>query len=178
MVLRTGSAASQQRVLLGGKKIPSVARLYPQELESVAAARRSCLKASSKQIALWLVLALVLFMIFSVFSKQYRREPEIIFSDFMAAVERGEVREIVIQGHNIQGKYKNGESFRTFEPDDPELVKSLREKQVRIAAKPNDESPWYLLLLNWFPMLLLIGVWIFFMRQMQVGGGKAMSFGK
>ena len=134
---------------------------------------------SSKHIALWLVLALVLFGIFSVFSKQYRREPEIIFSEFMGAVERGDVREVVIQGHNIQGKYKNGEQFRTFEPDDPELVKSLRDKQVKIAAKPEDESPWYMvLLLNWFPMLLLVGVWIFFMRQMQVGGGKAMSFGK
>ena len=134
---------------------------------------------SSKHIVLWLVLALVLFVIFSVFSKQYRREPEIIFSDFMGAVERGDVREVVIQGHNIQGKYKNGDQFRTFEPDDPELVKSLRDKEVKIAAKSDDESPWYMvLLLNWLPMLLLIGVWIFFMRQMQVGGGKAMSFGK
>ena len=137
------------------------------------------MKPSVKHIAPWLVLALVLFMLFSVFSKQYRREPEIVFSEFMAAVERGDVQEVVIQGHNIEGKYKNGESFRTFEPDDPELVKSLRVKQVKIAAKPDHESPWYmLLLLNWLPMLLLIGVWIFFMRQMQVGGGKAMSFGK
>jgi cell division protease FtsH len=124
-------------------------------------------------------LALVLFMLFSVFSRQYRSEPEIIFSDFMSGVERGDIREVVIQGHNIQGKYKNGESFRTFEPDDPELVKSLRAKDVKIAAKPENESPWYMvLLLNWLPMLLLIGVWIFFMRQMQIGGGKAMSFGK
>ena len=137
------------------------------------------MKPSVKHIAPWLVLALILIMLFSVFSKQYRREPEIVFSEFMAAVERGDVQEVVIQGHNIEGKYKNGESFRTFEPDDPELVKSLRVKQVKIAAKPDDESPWYmLLLLNWLPMLLLIGVWIFFMRQMQVGGGKAMSFGK
>ncbi|HXV80906.1 MAG TPA: ATP-dependent zinc metalloprotease FtsH, partial [Candidatus Binatia bacterium] len=90
-----------------------------------------------------------------------------------------EVQEVIIQGHNIQGKYKNGERFRTFAPNDPELVKSLRERNIKIAAKPEDESPWYMvLLLNWFPMLLLIGVWIFFMRQMQVGGGKAMSFGK
>ncbi len=134
---------------------------------------------SSKHIALWLVLALVFFVIFSVFSKQYRREPEVIFSEFMGAVERGDVREVVIQGNDIQGKYKNGEQFRTFAPDDPELVKTLREKQVQIAAKPESESPWYMmLLLNWFPMLLLIGVWVFFMRQMQVGGGKAMSFGK
>ena len=97
----------------------------------------------------------------------------------MGAVERGDVQAVVIQGYNIQGKYKSGEQFRTFAPDDPELVKSLRAKAVEIAAKPGDESPWYMsLLLNWFPMLLLIGVWIFFMRQMQVGGGKAMSFGK
>jgi cell division protease FtsH len=137
------------------------------------------LSQSSKHIALWLVLALIFLVIFSVFSKQHGREPEIVFSDFMSAVDRGEVQEVVIQGHNIQGKYKNGERFRTFAPNDPELVKSLREKNVKIAAKPEDESPWYMvLLLNWFPMLLLIGVWIFFMRQMQVGGGKAMSFGK
>ena len=134
---------------------------------------------SSKHIALWLVLALVFLVIFSVFSKQHSREPEIVFSEFMGSVDRGDVQEVVIQGHNIQGKYKNGERFRTFAPNDPELVKSLRDKKVKIAAKPEEDSPWYMvLLLNWFPMLLLIGVWIFFMRQMQVGGGKAMSFGK
>ena len=134
---------------------------------------------SSKHIALWLVLAFVFLVIFSVFSKQQGREPEIVFSEFMGSVDRGDVQEVVIQGHNIQGKYKNGERFRTFAPNDPELVKSLREKRIKIAAKPEDDSPWYMvLLLNWFPMLLLIGVWIFFMRQMQVGGGKAMSFGK
>ncbi len=134
---------------------------------------------SSKHIALWLVLALVFLFIFSVFSKQHGREPEIVFSDFVDAVDRGDVQEVVIQGHNIQGKYKNAERFRTFAPNAPDLVKLLREKRIKIAAKPEDESPWYMvLLLNWFPMLLLIGVWIFFMRQMQVGGGKAMSFGK
>ena len=134
---------------------------------------------SSKHIALGLVLALVLFGVFSVFSKQYRGEPEIVFSEFMAGVERGDIQDVVIQGQNILGKYKNGEQFRTFAPDDPELVKSLRDKNVKIAAKPADESPWYMmLLLNWLPMLLLVGVWVFFMRQMQVGGGKAMSFGK
>ncbi|MGH7886383.1 MAG: ATP-dependent zinc metalloprotease FtsH [Candidatus Binatia bacterium] len=137
------------------------------------------MSSPSKQIAIWLVLALVFVMIFSIFSKQYRREPEIIFSEFMAAVERGDVGDVVIQENNIQGKYKNGETFRTFAPDDPALMKSLRAQQVKIAAKPGDESPWYMvLLLNWFPMLLLIGVWIFFMRQMQMGGGKVMSFGK
>jgi len=137
------------------------------------------LSQSAKHIALGLVLALVLFGVFTVFNKQNRRESEIIFSDFIAAVERGDVQEVVIQGQNIHGKNKNGEQFKTFAPNDPELVKSLRDKNVKIAAKSEDESPWYMmLLLNWFPMLLLIGVWIYFMRQMQAGGGKAMSFGK
>jgi cell division protease FtsH len=137
------------------------------------------LSQSSKHIALWLVLLLVFLVIFSVFSKQHGREPEVVFSEFMSSVERGEVQEVVIQGQNIQGKYKSGERFRSFAPNDPDLVKLLRDRKVKIAAKPEDESPWYMvLLLNWFPMLLLIGVWIFFMRQMQVGGGKAMSFGK
>jgi cell division protease FtsH len=137
------------------------------------------LSQSSKHIALWLVLALVFLVIFSVFSKQHGREPEIVFSEFMGSVDRGDIQEVVIQGHNIQGKYKNGERFRTFAPNDPDLVKSLRDKKVKIAAKPEEDSPWYMVfLLNWFPMLLLIGVWVFFMRQMQVGGGKAMSFGK
>jgi cell division protease FtsH len=133
----------------------------------------------SKNLALWLVLVLIFLFLFNIFSKQHGREPEIIFSEYIAAVDRGEIQEVTIQGHNIQGKYRNGERFRTFAPNDPDLVKMLRDKKVKIAAKPEDESPWYMVLLvNWFPMLLLIGVWIFFMRQMQVGGGKAMSFGK
>jgi cell division protease FtsH len=137
------------------------------------------LSQSSKHIALWLVLALIFLLIFSVFNKQHGRESEVVFSEFMTAVERGDVQRVTIQGHNIQVEYKNGERFRTFAPNDPDLVKTLREKKVKIAAKPEEDSPWYMvLLLNWAPMLLLIGVWIFFMRQMQVGGGKAMSFGK
>jgi len=133
----------------------------------------------SKNIALWLVLGLVFLVLFSVFSKQQGREPEIVFSDFMASVERGEIQEVTIQGHNIHGKFKSQERFRTFAPNDPELVKTLREKKVKIAAKPEDDSPWYMvLLINWLPMILLFGLWIYFMRQMQVGGGKAMSFGK
>jgi cell division protease FtsH len=128
---------------------------------------------------IWLGVALIGFTIFTVLSKQYRREPEVVFSELMAAVERGDVGEVVIQGNNIQGKYKNGGLFRTFAPDDPGLMKSLRDKKVKIAAKPDDASPWYIvLLLSWFPMLLLLGVWIYFMRQLQMGGGKAMSFGK
>jgi len=132
-----------------------------------------------KNFALWLVLFLLVLLLFNVFNKQSGRDPEIVFSEFWGAVERGEVQEVVIQGHNIQGKYQNGERFRTYAPNDPDLVKTLRDKKVKIAAKPDEDSPWYLtLLFNWFPFFILIGLWIFFMRQMQVGGGKAMSFGK
>ena len=134
---------------------------------------------ATKNLALWLVLGLMFLLLFNVFTRQQGREPEIMFSDFWSAVQRGDVQEVTIQGQHVHGKYQSGERFRTFSPDDPELVKTLREKDIRIAAKPEDDSPWYfVLLVNWFPMLLLVGVWIFFMRQMQVGGGKAMSFGK
>ena len=134
---------------------------------------------ATKNLALWLVLGLMFLLLFNVFTRQQGREPEIIFSDFWSAVQRGDIQEVTIQGQHVHGKYQSGERFRTFSPNDPELVKTLREKDIRIAAKPEDDSPWYfVLLVNWFPMLLLVGVWIFFMRQMQVGGGKAMSFGK
>jgi cell division protease FtsH len=153
--------------------------LYSHWAGGVCPRLENFLSPSSKRIALWIILALVGVGMFSVLSNPSRQEPEIGFCEFLGGVERGDVREVVIQGQQIQGKYNNGGQFRTFAPNDPELVKSLRSKKVKIAAKPGDESPWYIiLLLNWVPMLLLIGVWIFFMRQMQAGGGKAMSFGK
>ena len=134
---------------------------------------------ATKNLALWLVLGLMFLLLFNVFTRQQAREPEIIFSDFWSAVDRGDVQEVTIQGQHVHGKYQSGERFRTFSPSDPDMVKTLREKNIRIAAKPEDDSPWYfVLLVNWFPMLLLVGVWVFFMRQMQAGGGKAMSFGK
>ncbi len=133
----------------------------------------------SRNVALWLVLGLMFLLLFNLFNKQQAKEPEVIFSDFVAAVDRGEVTEVTIQGRNIRGKYHSGDRFKTFAPEDPDLVKLLREKGVKIAAKPEEGDPWYVMVfVQWFPMLLLIGVWIFFMRQMQVGGGKAMSFGK
>jgi cell division protease FtsH len=137
------------------------------------------LSLTLKQVAIGLGVALVCFTIFTVFNKQYRHETEVIFSDFIAAVERGDVGEVVIEGHQVQGQYKSGEQFKTFTPDDPQLVKSLRDMNVKVAARAEGASPWYVtLLVSWFPILLLIGVWIFFMRQMKLGGGKAMSFGK
>jgi len=133
----------------------------------------------SHNIALWLVLGLVLLVLFNVFNRQQIREPEAVFSEFFSAVEKGEVAEVTIQGQTIHGKFRNEERFKTFAPQDPDLMKTLREKGVKISARPEDGEPWYVaVLVQWFPMLLLIGVWVFFMRQMQMGGGKAMSFGK
>jgi cell division protease FtsH len=133
----------------------------------------------SRNVALWLVLGLMFLLLFNLSSKQQTKSPEIPFSDFMAAVERGEVTEVTIQGQSIRGTYQSNERFKTFAPDDPDLVKTLRARDVRIIAKPEEGDPWYVMaFIQWFPVLLLIGVWIFFMRQMQIGGGKAMSFGK
>jgi cell division protease FtsH len=92
-------------------------------------------------------------------------------------VESGSVTEVTIQGDDISGKSSQGE-FKTYAPKDPELIKLLRSKGIRMSAKPQEDSSWFQVFLSWVPMLLLIGVWIFFMRQMQVGGGKALSFGK
>jgi cell division protease FtsH len=133
----------------------------------------------SRNIALWLVVALMFLLLFNFFSRTQQRSPEIIFSDFLNDVEKGDVSQVTIQGNVIQGDTSTGDHFKTYAPQDPDLVKTLREKGVKIAARPADSDPWWMVLLvQWFPMLLLVGVWIFFMRQMQIGGGKAMSFGK
>ena len=118
-------------------------------------------------------------LLFNLFNRQQTKEPEEVFSDFFTAVEKGEVSEVVIQGRTIHGKFRNEERFKTFVPEDPDLMRTLREKGVKITVRPEEGDPWYVaVLIQRFPMLLLIGVWVFFMRQMQMGGGKAMSFGK
>jgi len=133
----------------------------------------------SRNVALWLVLGLMFLLLFKVFNTQQDRDTTISFSDFVAAAENGEIKKVEIQGQNIRGEYQNEDRFKTYAPEDPDLIRTLRDKGVRIEAMPEDEDPWYIVVLvQWFPMLLLIGIWIFFMRQMQIGGGKAMSFGK
>ena len=132
-----------------------------------------------KNIALWLVISLVFVLLYHIFSQPKGAQENVVYSDFLTSVDRGQVKEVTIQGENISGKLADGKSFKTFMPKDTDIVKNLVSKNVRISAKPTEESPWYMtLLISWFPMLLLIGVWIFFMRQMQSGGGKAMAFGK
>ena len=137
------------------------------------------MKPFYKNLALWLVICLVMIMVFNVFNNPAGvAKHEISFSEFIELIDSGQISEVTIQGQNISGTY-GSTSFKTYTPDDPSLVKMLRDKGIRITAKPDDQSPlWQSILISWFPMLLLIGVWIFFMRQMQGGGGKAMSFGK
>jgi len=132
-----------------------------------------------KNLALWLVISLMVILLFNMFNQPQQTRMEATYSQFLASVEKGEVAQVTIQGDNILGTYVDGKPFRTYAPNDPEMINTLRHKGVDIQAKPQDESPWYMnILISWFPMLLLIGVWVFFMRQMQMGGGKAMSFGK
>lgn len=132
-----------------------------------------------KNIALWLVVSLILVFLFHLFNQPKSAEESIVYSDFVEYVERGQVLEVTIQGEKVMGKLADGRGFKTYAPRDVGLVSLLKKKGVRIAARPVEDSPWYMtILISWFPMILLIAVWIFFMRQMQGGGGKAMSFGK
>jgi len=133
----------------------------------------------SRNIALWAVVVLMALLLVNFFTRTQQHPPEIIFSDFLNDVDRGQVADVTIQGNQIQGETASGEHFKTYTPNDPGLVQELRNRGVKIAAKPADGDPWWMVLLvQWLPMLPLIALWIFFMRQMQIGGGKAMSFGK
>jgi cell division protease FtsH len=131
-----------------------------------------------KNLALWMVIGLIVILLFNLFQANQSPRGEIVFSDFLKKVETGEVREVTLRGNSVTGRLSDGSSFRSFTADYPDLVKTLRDRGVKIEVKPPDTNPWYAILLQWVPMLLFIGVWIFFMRQMQGGGAKALSFGK
>jgi len=132
-----------------------------------------------KNIALWLVISLVMILLFNMMTQQDQKKESVSYTAFTSALEDGRVQEIVIQGPNLEGVYKDGTHFKTFAPSDPTLISELRQRDIVIEAKPEeDRSFWMTMLVSWGPILLLIAVWIFFMRQMQGGGGKAMNFGK
>ena len=136
----------------------------------------------SRNLLIWIVVALALGVLFSLV--QGRQDPpggqKITYSQLLDAAEAGAVREVVISGREITGQGEDGRRFETYAPDDPNLVARLREKGVVITAKPEEKKGPSLLgiFLSWLPMLLLIGVWIYFMRQMQSGSGRAMGFGR
>ncbi len=132
-----------------------------------------------KNLALWLVISLVMIMLFNMMTQQDRTIKPVPYSTFLAALDDERIVEVKIQGSNIEGKYTDGSSFKTYAPDDPDLIAHLRERGVSIEAQPDENNSfWMTMMVSWGPILLLIAVWIFFMRQMQSGGGKAMSFGK
>ena len=132
-----------------------------------------------KNLSLWIVITLMFVMLYQIFSEQRLAETPVSYSEFLAMVADERVDEVVIQGQELTVKDSQGDRFKVYAPDDPDLISTLRGKGIHIGAKPPAESPWYMsVLVSWFPMLILIGVWVFFMRQMQSGGGKAMSFGK
>jgi cell division protease FtsH len=135
-----------------------------------------------KNLALWIIIALLLVALFNLFQSSGTRvsQANLPFSEFLTMVEKGQIKDVLIQGSNITGHYANGGSFATYAPKDANLVDRLIKSGVQIAAAPSEENvpSLFSILVSWFPMLLLIGVWIFFMRQMQSGGGKAMGFGK
>jgi cell division protease FtsH len=132
-----------------------------------------------KNLSLWLVITLMMIMLYNLFNQQQLSETNISYTEFLSMVETERVAEVVLQGQELFVTDTNRNRFKVFAPQDPDLIKILRGKGVTIQAKPPAESPWYMsVLVSWFPMIVLIGVWIFFMRQMQAGGGKALSFGK
>lgn len=133
-----------------------------------------------KNLTLWIILLLVMVFLFNFLSVSTRKiHDEVIFSDFIARLEKGEVEEVTIKENHISGQFKDGKKFRTYAANYPDLVKELRGKGVKITARPPDENPWYItFLLSWGPILFIAAIWLFFMRQMQTGGNKALSFGK
>ncbi len=136
-----------------------------------------------RNLALWVIVALLLVALFNLFQPSgggRTGTQQVAYSDFLNEVNAGHVREVAIQGRTLSGTLTDGRTFQTFTPEDPSLVSRLTEKNIRVVARPEDSevNPLLHYLMSWFPMLLLIGVWIFFMRQMQGGGGRAMGFGK
>lgn len=132
-----------------------------------------------RSLLIWLLIGAMIILIFNLVNAPKKTGDEIIFSDFMSRLENSEVEEVIIKDSNITGQFKDGKKFKTYAPEYPDLVKVLRSQNVKITVKPTEQNPWYWnLLFSWGPIILLAVIWIFFMRQMQTGGNRALSFGK
>jgi cell division protease FtsH len=137
-------------------------------------------RQSYKTFFLWAVLILLFFSFYSIFSRQRGAEPtEMRASEFYAAVERGDIAEVTVKGNTLQGKLKNRQDFRTVSPLDTQLLDKMRQKGVSLSFEKEDsQSLWAQFLVSWMPLGIICVLFIFLMRQLQAGGGKAMSFGK
>ncbi len=134
-----------------------------------------------RNFAFWLIILILLFLTFSAVQNDPSEVGEregISYSQFLAHVDAGRVREVKIKENNIEGRYNDDRAFNTYAPNDPTLIDRLNERGVNIIAEPVETSMFMSFLFSWLPFIILIGIWIFFMRQMQGGGGKAMGFGK
>ncbi len=132
-----------------------------------------------KNLIIWLLVGGLLILVFNLLNVPKAMYEEIIFSDFMTRLETGQIEEVSIKDSTITGRLTDGRSFRTYTADYPDLVKDLRTKKVKITVNPPVQNPWYInFFFSWGPIIFLALIWIFFMRQMQVGGNRAMSFGK
>ncbi len=136
------------------------------------------LNSFAKNLMLWVAISLVMVALFNLFNQPQPPANKYSYSDFIEKVDKGDVVSVKIQGDRITGTTAEGQRFSTYTPKDPTLVGKLLKKKVQVEAESDEESPWYMILMNWFPMILLVAIWVFFMRQMQNGGGKAMSFGR
>ncbi len=132
-----------------------------------------------KNLGLWVIIGGVMILLYYLSQQGAPTSKEMVFSDFLNKIEAGDVIDVVIKEKQITGTLKDGAQFNTYVVDYPNLVTDLRTKNVKITVKPPDDTPWYIaFLFSWGPIILLVGVWIFFMRQTQMGGNKALSFGK
>ncbi|HKK50215.1 MAG TPA: ATP-dependent zinc metalloprotease FtsH [Myxococcota bacterium] len=135
-----------------------------------------------KNLALWVVILVVMLLLFTTLKQNESAPPNVAYSEFMESVRTGQVEAVTIEEGHIQGKYMDGRKFTTYAPPTAitnDLLAQLEDQGIRTEAKPRDEgSFWRQILIMWFPLVLFIGLWVFFIRQMQSGGGKAMSFGK
>ena len=135
-----------------------------------------------KNIAVWLLIGFLVFLIIDFYktNNSVQQSRAVSYSNFLNDVKNGNISRVEIRGNNITGEYSNGTLFSTYSPNDPSLIDKLEKNNIEIIAQPLEKnSPGLFdILISWFPMLLLIGVWIFFMRQMQSGSGRAMGFGK
>ncbi len=135
----------------------------------------------AKNLILWVIIAIVLMSVFNNFGTRPSHSQQMAYSQFLEEVKQGRVQRVTIEGRTVQGVMEGGERFSTYSPEDPGLIKDLLDHNVQIDARPPEQQSLLMqIFISWFPMLLLIGVWVFFMRQMQggAGGRGAMSFGK
>ncbi len=133
----------------------------------------------SKNLVSWAIIAIIMVFLFKILYGGHRQTGlDKNYSDFISAVENNRVQKVEVQDRNITWIDTEGKHFKTYAPEDPEMIKILRENRVVINAKKENDISLIQIIIIWGPMILLIGVWLFFMRQMQIGSGKALSFGK